>query len=245
MAGEQELPWKRLSAEAVAIVGSILLAFWIDAWWEDRQERAEERELLTALRAELEYNIEQIDISLEFQRLLLEPTVTLLKVAADREQMSVEDLERHLGIIYWVHTTELATGVYQSLVQGGQLSLIANRDLSSQIASLMTSYEEMLTLEGFRTQTWAEEFAPYLSDKLNSTRMMNTYPVKPTASMPQYPPMPELHIETQVEMLADPMFQTILIMFYTDHYDAIFALDNTKAALVSLISNLNDYLASS
>ena len=32
-----EIPWKRITVEAVAIVGSILLAFAIDTWWDDRQ----------------------------------------------------------------------------------------------------------------------------------------------------------------------------------------------------------------
>ena len=34
----QTIQWKRLFVEAVAIVGSILLAFAIDAWWEDRSD---------------------------------------------------------------------------------------------------------------------------------------------------------------------------------------------------------------
>jgi hypothetical protein len=33
------IPWKRLSAEGLAIVVSILLAFWIDAWWDTRKDR--------------------------------------------------------------------------------------------------------------------------------------------------------------------------------------------------------------
>ena len=32
------IQWKRTSAEGFAIVISILLAFWIDTWWEDRKE---------------------------------------------------------------------------------------------------------------------------------------------------------------------------------------------------------------
>jgi hypothetical protein len=43
---KQETPWYRLIIEAFVIVGSILLAFAIDAWWEDRSERQLEQELL-------------------------------------------------------------------------------------------------------------------------------------------------------------------------------------------------------
>jgi hypothetical protein len=49
----RSIPWPRILAEGVAIVLSILLAFGIQAWWEGRQERLEEREILIGLRDEL------------------------------------------------------------------------------------------------------------------------------------------------------------------------------------------------
>ncbi len=52
MPESQAIPWKRLSAEGAAIVVSILLAFWIDAWWDARNDLAEEREILVGLEAE-------------------------------------------------------------------------------------------------------------------------------------------------------------------------------------------------
>jgi hypothetical protein len=39
----RQFPSLRVLAEGVVIVGSILLAFGIDAWWEGRQERQAER----------------------------------------------------------------------------------------------------------------------------------------------------------------------------------------------------------
>jgi hypothetical protein len=33
------IDWKRISAEAAAVVVSILIAFSIDAWWQERSER--------------------------------------------------------------------------------------------------------------------------------------------------------------------------------------------------------------
>ncbi len=38
MTNTNNIQWKRTAAEGVAIVISILLAFWIDTWWEDRKE---------------------------------------------------------------------------------------------------------------------------------------------------------------------------------------------------------------
>lgn len=49
----RQVPWLRIFAEGFAIVVSILLAFGIQAWWEDRQERAVEAALLTGLIEDL------------------------------------------------------------------------------------------------------------------------------------------------------------------------------------------------
>lgn len=56
MTSSREIPWSRILAEGTAIVLSILLAFSIDAWWEERQERADEQQIILALKAEFEAN---------------------------------------------------------------------------------------------------------------------------------------------------------------------------------------------
>jgi hypothetical protein len=48
--------WSKALLEAAVIVGSILLAFWIDAWWEHRQELAVEASLIQAVAGELGVN---------------------------------------------------------------------------------------------------------------------------------------------------------------------------------------------
>lgn len=48
-----QVPWLRVFVEGVVIVGSILLAFAIDAWWEERQDRSVEEALLTGLIEDL------------------------------------------------------------------------------------------------------------------------------------------------------------------------------------------------
>ena len=53
--------WKRLALEAVVIVSSILLAFGIDAWWQEGEEQREVRESLAALRSEFVENRSRLD----------------------------------------------------------------------------------------------------------------------------------------------------------------------------------------
>ena len=61
MTDSEKVAWKRLSVEMAAIVGSILLAFSIEAWWEERQNRVEEASALERLRIEFELIVTRID----------------------------------------------------------------------------------------------------------------------------------------------------------------------------------------
>jgi hypothetical protein len=46
MSEANSIQWRRISVEAAAIIASILLAFAIDAWWQDRQQQQETEILL-------------------------------------------------------------------------------------------------------------------------------------------------------------------------------------------------------
>ena len=54
----KQIPWLRVFVEGVMIVGSILLALALDAWWDGVQERAELDELLLSLHTEFSANRE-------------------------------------------------------------------------------------------------------------------------------------------------------------------------------------------
>jgi len=51
---KQETPWNKLAVEAIVIVGSILLAFAIDAWWSERNETDQVNAVLAVLKLDLE-----------------------------------------------------------------------------------------------------------------------------------------------------------------------------------------------
>jgi len=51
-AAPKSLPLARMAAEAEPIVASILLAFGIDAWWDERKSAIEEAKMIVALEKE-------------------------------------------------------------------------------------------------------------------------------------------------------------------------------------------------
>ena len=59
------LAWSRLLVEGLVIVVSILLAFAIDAWWDDRQQAEEARLQVERVVTELESNIGRLESQIE------------------------------------------------------------------------------------------------------------------------------------------------------------------------------------
>ena len=71
-----QIPWLRVFVEGVVIVGSILMAFGIDAWWDGVQEREEEERILAALEDALASGYREfaaIDTSSHFAALRTDP----------------------------------------------------------------------------------------------------------------------------------------------------------------------------
>ena len=50
----KQVPWFRVGAEAIAVIASILIAFAIDAAWDQRQDNLDLKTDLAALAAEID-----------------------------------------------------------------------------------------------------------------------------------------------------------------------------------------------
>ena len=57
----KQIPWARVLVEGVVIVGSILLAFVLQAWWEGRQEEVRAADYMAALLEEVSANREELN----------------------------------------------------------------------------------------------------------------------------------------------------------------------------------------
>ena len=75
-----QVPWPRILAEGSAIVVSILLAFAIDAWWEERREADESAAQLESLRIEFEEASDRLVKQLGWLRESLEGTLDVIEL---------------------------------------------------------------------------------------------------------------------------------------------------------------------
>jgi hypothetical protein len=128
----KNIAWTRISVEAVAIVGSILLAFAIDAWWDGRKDREIEQELLVSLIQEFEGAATEFDIQwtkAEQRR----TAATQLAALNDKTiaQADPETLYRLWNQTYSPSISDPPEGTLTSAIATGRLSLIRNKLLKS------------------------------------------------------------------------------------------------------------------
>ena len=131
----QKIQRKRIFVEAAAIIASILLAFAIDAWWDERSSQADERAILSSLLEELhsfENGLQWADrraegIRLSGQRLLN-------AAVGPGDSLPDQEIDRLIGDLSWYITpANLITPILDSLGSGEAISAISSSDLRIKI----------------------------------------------------------------------------------------------------------------
>jgi hypothetical protein len=141
----KQIPWTRVVVEGVVIVGSILMAFGIEAWWDARQEDVQRIALLEDLEAELVLNTESVQVALDRQLLRIERIDILLnELTPDAVGLPRDSLRALQASIVTNPTYDAAFGVLTLLIQSGDLALLEDRTLRARLAALESVTDDLL-----------------------------------------------------------------------------------------------------
>jgi hypothetical protein len=144
MTETQEIPWKRLAVEAVAIVGSILLAFAIDAWWEDVKGARQQAKLVASLQQDFETTKVRLEKSIEYADSLIARTSSFFEAVSSDELVLTESLRHFGGGVNHKIDFEPAMSAYEGAVATGELGQIKSPMLHKSITEFneaLDSYE--------------------------------------------------------------------------------------------------------
>lgn len=134
---------RRALVEGVVIVGSILLAFGVDAWWDGVQDRSEEALILRALETEFAENLDAFraihGVHLKSAS-ELEYLIDLMSSKSDGEIIQVADTLLRPLISF--RTADPATGTLNTLLASGRIDLIQNQALQQALAGWPAALED-------------------------------------------------------------------------------------------------------
>ena len=164
MSNTQIIPWRRTSVEAAAIVASILLAFAIDAWWDGVQERAEEQEILSSLRAEFEANQIVLARTAEIHRRVLGAMQDIVSASETQTSVHDESLDSLFGQAGGTPHYNPATGALAATISSGRIGLVRSIELRNRLAGWNSVVSDLIRDEQTRRDFVVHELRPALAE---------------------------------------------------------------------------------
>lgn len=144
MTAQKSIQWRRVLVEASAIVLSILLAFSIEAWWAESQERGVEQQALASLRSDFGESRETLSIVLqiyeqsqaEFVRFQSSTPSELSSLDSDAIGAMVTAFTVAATFDPWASTLD-------ALVRDGRLGLISDLALRESLSTWLRALEDI------------------------------------------------------------------------------------------------------
>lgn len=167
----QEIPWKRLFVEATAIVASILIAFAIDAWWQDRTEHIVEAQYLRALREDLNHSLQLLDESETQHRQQVSYLKSLL--LTDSDTPFSDELRRWLDEgLFVVGNYVPQLSALSELESTGQVQIIQNEKLRLALAAARQRMDRLKAVQRDFQQSQQVLIDPFLVDNFNLSTLL-------------------------------------------------------------------------
>ena len=161
------ISWKRLLIEGGAIVVSILFAFAIDAWWQQRQEQAADHAHLKGVSVELSAHKILISEAIKAHGTTLVYGTRLLEIIAldDRTEAEIEVPDLINGLINF-YQINAPFGALETAVASGAIARMRNNYLASSLVSWPTAIEDLLEEESDGSKLVVFHFLPLLSERM-------------------------------------------------------------------------------
>ena len=234
MTGPQIIPWKRTTVEAAAIVASILLAFAIDAWWEERGLRIEEQQALQGLRSEFHSIHDVLSGHFSQHRQELQSLEDFLGAAGSS---SVEKagpiVDAALLALLNPMTSDLGSGTLDALLSSGRIEILTNRTLRAKLAGWEGIIGEVWDDQALNVKAVYEIHIPYfLTENIPAGAAMHQWADE--WPMPLRPPSDDPDMVSR--LLRDEKLRAMVEIRYgykrhtTDEFDTAIAAVNAILA---------------
>jgi hypothetical protein len=233
------LSWRRLAAESLAIVASILLAFTIDASWQAKVKNQQVRAELTALLGEIRTNQRLVDERLQYHAAIRDATIALLSVASDGAPVVSPDSVDHLlaDATWWGGADALEMAVLDAFVVDGTLADVEDSDLLRALTRWRRSVQRLALGGNQDYQAYAEVWMPFLRSHAYLPQISNALTHVPGNDEPidSYASVPTTtSVFDHTPLLGRVEFQNILVQKKWAQEDFVREYNGLKGQLVEL-----------
>jgi hypothetical protein len=154
MAQTGESRWRsvaRTLGEIAVVTIGILVAFALEAWWDDRATAREEQVHLRALATDLEQNVAGLERLIANEEAVMSSTEELLRRARGEPAGSDAPVGELVNSVFNSARYEPVMGAYEALVNSGGLALIQDEKLRAALAAYAAD------IRGRYEESWSDE----------------------------------------------------------------------------------------
>lgn len=159
--------------EIILVVIGILIAFQIDSWNQNKQNRKQEQQILSQLLKEYTSNLNQLNKKIDLRNETLKSSFKLLEYRTKNLEMIMADsIDAHLFRICIRPTFDPELSVSNELINSGKLYLLENADLRNKISAFSSYLSELSEEELMIVDLTEKRLIPFLIDNYQIGRMM-------------------------------------------------------------------------
>ena len=162
-----EANYGALALDSIVVVVGILIAFQIDRWGIEREERRQEHQYLLRLKEDLLFEIDLMNTSIEYADKRIGAVRFLEEVTADPEIASARPNEvvSALERVTWRSFPHISAFVYTELQSTGRLSLVRSEEVRRSLAEYYSylRFESAVGLDLEVQRAFSRETAGILS----------------------------------------------------------------------------------
>ena len=173
---DRRIPFRRFAVEITVIVASILLAFAIDAWWEDRGDQAAKQVLLKRLKAdflEIRTALEVVELDHIKTRAAC---LALLEFPEGQPLPETPEMDHMVAVVFLTSRTfNPGSGAMAAFLNGEGANLIDNQPLADLLLSWSGLVEELQEEDSYLQKGVAERWVPFLKSRTSIGPYLGTY----------------------------------------------------------------------
>jgi hypothetical protein len=146
--------WRRFArapGEIAIVTAGILIAFALDAWWDNRATAEREQIHLRALASDFEQNVELLRVMIRTEDEIMSGSRALLELGPATEPVEEKALVEMMSRVFNSNRYEPVMGAYEALVNSGGLMLIRDESLRAALAGFAAR------VDGKYTEIWSNE----------------------------------------------------------------------------------------
>jgi hypothetical protein len=247
MTESQKIPWKRIGIEASAIVASILLAFAIDAWWDERREQEDVRRTLQAILEDFHASKEAVTWGRTASTARRQSIVKLIEVTNDSSsKLNDTALDRLLSDLGWFQDRMIINdGSLNSLIASGKIGAINNAELRGNLAGWSRNNDELRAMLSQDKKYLEDLWWPFIREhgyQPQIQRAVRHFPGHPTDTWIAFPLEPSERFDHSI-LLSERRFHNVLAELWSVQNDMLLAYDRADNWLDRSIELIEEELS--